>query len=240
MKIEFNATKRDGQGTGASRRLRHTGNIPGILYGNAAAPQSLVMDHNEMYQLLRKEAFHASVLTINVDGAKELCLLRDVQRHPYRPVVLHLDFQRVDATKVLHKKIPLHFINGDIAPGVKTQGGLVSHVMNEVELKCLPADLPAFITVDLKDMVAGHSLHTSELILPKGVEVVHHHGISDSVVASITIKGAKAADEEAAAAAAAAADTPVTTGKAAAPTAAAAAAGGKAAPAAAAKAPAKK
>ena len=238
MKIEFNATKRDGQGTGASRRLRHTGNIPGILYGNAAAPQSLAMDHNEMFQLLRKEAFHASVLTINVDGAKELCLLRDVQRHPYRPVVLHLDFQRVDAAKVLHKKIPLHFINGDIAPGVKTQGGLVSHVMNEVEVKCLPADLPAFITVDLKDMVAGHSLHTSELNLPKGVEVVHHHGISDSVVASITIRGAKAADEEAAAAAAAA-EAVVTTAKAAAP-AVAAAAGGKAAPAAAAKAPAKK
>ena len=238
MKIEFNATKRDGQGTGASRRLRHTGNIPGILYGNTAAPQSISMNHNDMFQLLRKEAFHASVLTINVDGAKELCLLRDVQRHPYRPVVLHLDFQRVDPTHVLHKKIPLHFINGDIAPGVKTQGGLVSHVMNEVEVKCLPADLPAFITVDLKDMVAGHSLHTSELTLPKGVEVVHHHGISDSVIASITIKGAKAADEEAAAAAAAA-ETVVTTAKAAAP-AVAAAAGGKAAPAAAAKAPAKK
>ena len=233
MKIEFNATKRDGQGTGASRRLRHTGNIPGILYGNAAAPQSLVMDHNEMFQLLRKEAFHASVLTINVEGAKELCLLRDVQRHPYRPVVLHLDFQRVDATKVLHKKIPLHFINGDIAPGVKTQGGLVSHVMNSVEVKCLPADLPAFITVDLKDMVAGHSLHTSELSLPKGVEVVHHHGISDSVVASITIKGGKSTDDEAEAAAAAAAAAATVTP-------AAAAAAGKAAPAAAAKAPAKK
>ena len=232
MKIEFNATKRDGQGTGASRRLRHTGNIPGILYGNAIAPQSLSMDHNEMFQLLRKEAFHASVLTINVDGAKELCLLRDVQRHPYRPVVLHLDFQRVDAAKILHKKIPLHFINGEIAPGVKTQGGLVSHVMNEVEVKCLPADLPAFITVDLKDMVAGHSLHTSELILPKGVEVVHHHGISDSVVASITIKGGKSKDEEADAATAAAAAAATATP--------AAAAAGKAAPAAAAKAPAKK
>ena len=175
---------------------------------------------------------HASVLTINVDGAKELCLLRDVQRHPYRPVVLHLDFQRVDAAKILHKKIPLHFINGEIAPGVKTQGGLVSHVMNEVEVKCLPADLPAFITVDLKDMVAGHSLHTSELNLPKGVEVVHHHGISDSVVASIPIKGGKSKDEEADAATAAAAAAATATP--------AAAAAGKAAPAAAAKAPAKK
>jgi large subunit ribosomal protein L25 len=179
-------------------------------------------------------------LTINVDGAKELCLLRDVQRHPYRPVVLHLDFQRVDAAKVLHKKIPLHFINGDIAPGVKAQGGLVSHVMNEVEVKCLPADLPAFITVDLKDMVAGHSLHTSELNLPKGVEVVHHHGISDSVVASITIKGGKSTEDDAeaaaAAAAAAASAAPAAAGKAA----PAAATAGKAAPAAAAKAPAKK
>lgn len=235
MKIEFNATKRDGQGTGASRRLRHTGNIPGILYGNTAAPQSISMDHNEMFQLLRKEAFHASVLTINLDGAKELCLLRDVQRHPYRPVVLHLDFQRVDPTHMLHKKIPLHFINGDIAPGVKAQGGLVSHVMNEVEVKCLPADLPEFITVDLKDMVAGHSLHSSELVLPKGVEVVHHHGKTDAVVASITVKGGKSADEEAAAAAAATAAAPAAAGK------AAPAAAGKAAPAAAAaKAPAKK
>ena len=235
MKIEFNATKRDGQGTGASRRLRHTGNIPGILYGNTAAPQSISMDHNEMFQLLRKEAFHASVLTINLDGAKELCLLRDVQRHPYRPVVLHLDFQRVDPTHMLHKKIPLHFINGDIAPGVKAQDGLVSHVMNEVEVKCLPADLPEFITVDLKDMVAGHSLHTSELVLPKGVEVVHHHGKTDAVVASITVKGGKSADEEAAAAAAATAAAPAAAGK------AAPAAAGKAAPAAAAaKAPAKK
>ena len=128
MQLEFNANKRDGQGTGASRRLRRTGRIPGILYGGPTAPQQIDIDHNELFQLLRKEAFYSSVLNINLEGKTEMCLLRDVQRHPYRPVILHADFQRVDATHKLHQKVPLHFVNAEISPGVKLSGGMVQHV----------------------------------------------------------------------------------------------------------------
>jgi len=195
MQLEFNANKRDGQGTGASRRLRRTGRVPGILYGGGSTPQAIDIDHNELFQLLRKEAFYSSVLNVNLEGKKEMCLLRDVQRHPYRPVILHADFQRIDATHKIHQKVPLHFVNADIAPGVKLGGGMVSHVMNDVDVKCLPADLPSFIEVDLKDLDAGNSIHVSQLVLPKGVEVVHH-GEGDPVVATIMMKGGSAAEEE--------------------------------------------
>jgi large subunit ribosomal protein L25 len=194
MQLEFNAKKRDGQGTGASRRLRRTGRVPGILYGGPSAPQQIDIDHNELFQLLRKEAFYSSVLNVNLEGAKEMCLLRDVQRHPYRMQILHVDFQRIDATHTIHQKVPLHFINADIAPGVKLGGGMVSHTMNDIDVKCLPADLPAFIEVDLKDLAAGQSIHVSQLVLPKGVEVVQH-GEGDPVVASIVMKGAGPAEE---------------------------------------------
>ena len=194
MQIEFNANKRDLQGTGASRRLRRAHRIPGILYGGTEAPQAIDMDHNELFQLMRKEVFYSSVLTVNLGGAKQMCLLRDVQRHPYKQIIMHLDFQRVDATHKLHQKVPLHFVNGDIAPGVKLGGGMVSHVMNDVDVKCLPADLPTFIEVDLKDLAAGTSIHVSQLVLPKGVEVVHH-GEGDPVVVTITMKGSGPVEE---------------------------------------------
>jgi large subunit ribosomal protein L25 len=187
MQLEFNANKRDGQGTGASRRLRRTGRVPGILYGGTAKPQQIDIDHNELFQLLRKEAFYSSVLNVNLEGATEMCLLRDVQRHPYRPVILHVDFQRVDATHKLHQKVPLHFINADAAPGVKLSGGTVSHAMNEVDVSCLPQDLPAFIEVDLKDLQAGQTLHVSQLAYPKGVKPIMH-GSDDPVVVAITAK----------------------------------------------------
>ena len=195
MKLEFNASKRDGQGTGASRRLRRTGRVPGILYGAGSTPQSIDIDHNELFQLLRKEAFYSSVLNVNLDGVKEMCLLRDVQRHPYRPVILHADFQRVDATHKLHQKVPLHFINADICPGVKLSGGMVQHVMTDLDVRCLAKDLPAFIEVDLKDMTTTHSLHVSELVLPAGVEAALHKG-EDPVVATVVVRGGKAEEEE--------------------------------------------
>ncbi|HLA36767.1 MAG TPA: 50S ribosomal protein L25/general stress protein Ctc [Rhodocyclaceae bacterium] len=201
MKIEINAVKRDGQGTGASRRLRHTGRVPAIVYGGGNKAESIHIDHNELYQWLRKEAFYSSVIGVNIDGAIQTCLLRDVQRHPYRQVILHADFQRVDATHKLHQKVPFHFVNADIAPGVKLSGGIVQHVMNELDVRCLASDLPAFIEVDLKDLAAGHSLHVSQLKLPAGVEVVLHKG-EDPVVASILVRGG--AKEEAAPAEAAA------------------------------------
>ena len=198
MQLEFNANKRDGQGTGASRRLRRTGRVPAILYGAGTPSQSIDIDHNELFQLLRKEAFYSSVLHANIDGKKEMCLLRDVQRHPYRPVILHADFQRVDATHKLHQKVPLHFINADVSPGVKLSGGMVQHVMSDLDVRCLPKDLPTFIEVDLKDMVAGHSMHVSHLTLPAGVEAVLHKG-EDPVVATILVRGGKAEEEEVAA-----------------------------------------
>ena len=195
MPIEFNAKKRDAQGTGASRRLRHAGRVPGILYGGTAAPQPIDLDHNELFQLLRKETFHSSVLNINLDGTKEMCLLRDVQRHPFKALVLHADFQRIDATHKIHQKVPLHFINAEIAPGVKLSGGMVQHVFTELDVKCLPKDLPEFIEVDLKDLQGGQSIHVSQLKLPAGVEVVHH-GEGDPVVAGIVVRGAGASSDE--------------------------------------------
>ncbi|MBI5861404.1 MAG: 50S ribosomal protein L25/general stress protein Ctc [Rhodocyclales bacterium] len=194
MQLEFNATKRDEQGTGASRRLRHTGRVPAIVYGGEGKPQPISIDHNELFQLLRKEAFYSSVLSANIEGAKESCILRDVQRHPYRQQILHADFQRVDATHKLHQKVPLHFINADLAPGVKVGGGIVQHVLTELEVRCLPQDLPASLEVDLKDLVAGHSIHVSSITLPAGVEAALHKG-EDPVVATILVVRGKAEDE---------------------------------------------
>jgi large subunit ribosomal protein L25 len=195
MQIEINATKRELQGTSASRRLRRASRVPGILYGGTAQPQSIEFDHNELFQHLRKEAFYSSVLTMNVDGAKEMCLLRDVQRHAYKPLILHVDFQRIDATHQIHQKVPLHFVNADIAPGVKLSGGMVQHVMTEVDVKCLPKDLPPFIEVDLKDLVGGASIHVTQLTMPAGVTPVLHRG-EDPVVAAVVVRGGGAAAEE--------------------------------------------
>jgi large subunit ribosomal protein L25 len=195
MKIEVKATKRAAQGTGASRRLRNAGRVPGIVYGGVAQPQAVEIDHNELYQHLRKEAFYSSVLTLNLEGAEEICLLRDVQRHPFRPLILHVDFQRIDATHKIHQKVPLHFTNADLAPGVKLSGGMVQHVMTELDVRCLPKDLPSFIEVDLSKLEASHSMHVSEVKLPTGVEAVLHKG-EDPVVATIVIRGAGAASDE--------------------------------------------
>jgi len=198
MQFEINARKRTTQGTGASRRLRRAGNVPAIVYGGGAPPQAIELNHNEIFQHLRKEAFYSSVLTMNLEGEKLMCLLRDVQRHPVKPIVLHLDFQRIDDCHIIHQKVPLHFINAEIAPGVKLQGGMVQHVMTEIDVKCLPKDLPEFIEVDLKDLQGGHSIHASQLVLPSGVELVHH-GEGDPVVATIVVRGGGAASEEEAA-----------------------------------------
>jgi large subunit ribosomal protein L25 len=186
MKFELNAEKRTLQGSGASRRLRHANKVPAVVYGGTAAPMSIQLDHNQILLSLRKEAFHSSVLTLNIDGAAETVLLRDAQVHPYKALVLHCDFQRVDATHAIHQKVPLHFINADQAPGVKLTGGNVSHVMGEIEVTCLPQDLPAFIEVDLKDLAAGQSIHVSQLTFPAGVKPVVHG--DDGVVALIQVK----------------------------------------------------
>ena len=194
MKFELNAQVRTLQGSGASRRLRHANKVPGIIYGGTAAPIMIELDHNTLLLSLRKEAFHASVLTINVDGKAETVLLRDSQMHAYKPLVLHVDFQRVDTTHAIHQKVPLHFINAEIAPGVKLAGSNVSPAMNEIEVTCLPQDLPAFIEVDLKSLEGGQSLHVSQLVFPNGVKPITH-GTDDAVVVSISVKKAAAAAE---------------------------------------------
>ena len=195
MQFELNAQSRTVQGSGASRRLRRAGKVPGVVYGGAAAAVAIEVDHNELILALRKEAFHASVINLKLDGKAETVVLRDVQMHPYKALVLHADFQRVDATHALHQKVPLHFVNGDLAPGVKLGGGKVTVTMNEVDVTCLPQDLPAFVEVDLKDLQAGATIHVSQLVLPKGVKPVVH-GSDDPVVVSIPAKKAAAGGEE--------------------------------------------
>ena len=195
MSFEFNANKRVLQGSGASRRLRHANKVPGIIYGGTTAPLMIELEHNDLLLNLRKEAFHASVLTIKVDGAVETVLLRDSQMHPYKPLVLHVDFLRVDATHAIHQKVPLHFVNADNAKGVKIGGGIVSHAMNEIDVTCLPQDLPTFIEVDLLNLDAGQTLHVSQLVYPKGVKPVMH-GSDDPVVVAITVKKAAAEGAE--------------------------------------------
>ena len=212
MKIEIIANKRELQGTGASRRLRRAGKVPGILYGGETAAQPIQVDHNALFHSLKQEAFHASVLSMNLDGEKQQVLLRDYQMHPFRPLVLHADFQRVAADRKIHMKVPLHFINADVAPGVKLQGGVVSHVLNELNVTCLPADLPEFIEVDMKDVSVGHSIHVKDLQLPQGVEAVLHRNENPVVATIVVPRGTTEAElavvEEAAAAAVPAAAAP--------------------------------
>ena len=195
MQIQFQATKRDAQGTGASRRQRRAGQLPGIVYGGTKDPQPITLDHNELYHLLKKEVFHSSLLSIEVDGQNETVILRDTQWHPFKQQVLHIDFQRVAADEKIHVKVPLHFIGGDDSPAVKLGGCIVSAVINDIDVVCLPGNLPEFITVDLSGLEVGHSVHVSELKLPADVELVQR-GEGDAVVATaLKVRGA-AADAE--------------------------------------------
>ncbi|QID18882.1 50S ribosomal protein L25/general stress protein Ctc [Nitrogeniibacter mangrovi] len=196
MDIQFNAEKRDAKGTGASRRLRRDGRVPGIVYGAEQDAQQITLDHNEIYHLLRKEAFHASVLTMNLGGEKSSVVLRDAQWHPYKQLVMHLDFQRVKAGEKLHLKVPLHFVNDEVSPGVKLQNGLITHVMNEIDVQCLPKDLPEYLEVDLKDIEAGQSIHISHLKLPAGVDAVLHGEDDPVVVSCVPPRGGVAAEGE--------------------------------------------
>ncbi|MDD2775155.1 MAG: 50S ribosomal protein L25/general stress protein Ctc [Gallionella sp.] len=204
MTIEVKAVSRNAQGTGASRRLRHTGRALGVVYGLGDAV-SIEMDHNEIYHTMRVEEFHASVVNLNLDGKVEPVMLRAFQMHPFRQQVLHIDFLRVDMAKPMHIKVPLHFINADIAPGVKTGGGKITHVMNELDVTCLPADLPGFVEVDLAKLEVGHSIHVADLTMPKGVTVsAHGRHTGELVVATIyvpraaEVTAAPAADAKAA------------------------------------------
>lgn len=203
MEIEVNAQARKLQGTGASRRLRRDGKVPGIVYGGKDEPLVIEVDHSEFMLKLRKEAIHSSILTLVVDGLRQQVLLRAVNMHPWRPQVQHVDFQRVLADQKIHMRVPLHFINAEIAVAVKLGGALVSHVLNELDVSCLPADLPEFIEVDLKDIQIGQTIHVNDLTLPKGVEAVQK--LENPAVAVAQLPRAAVAEETTEAAPAAAA-----------------------------------
>jgi large subunit ribosomal protein L25 len=208
MKIEINARKREAQGTGASRRLRRSGSVPGIVYGGSTGAVNIELNHKELYQHLTNEAFHASILVLKLDGGSEDVLLRAFNMHPWKGHVQHIDFQRVSKDKKIHMKVPLHFFNAEKSPGVKEQGGIPNHVMNELNVTCLPDDLPGFIEVDMGHLTIGHSIHVKDLKLPKGVEPVLHKG-ENPAVATI-IQPVLITEEETTTEAVAAADVPTT------------------------------
>ena len=205
------------QGTGASRRLRNSGKTPGIVYGGEGQPQLIELDHNALWHALKKEAFHSSILEMEVNGAVSKVLLRDVQYHPFKQLVQHVDFQRVDARTRLTAKVPLHFKGEEESEAMKLHHNLVNHVMTELEVNCLPADLPEFIEVDLSGLKKGMSLHLNDLTLPKGVKFVPHGNKVNPVVVSAVAprveEEAAPAAEGAAPADAAAAAKPAAKGK---------------------------
>ncbi len=187
--MKFVAYERTLQGTGASRRLRNAQKVPGIVYG-AGTPAMIELDHNALFFALKKEAFHSSLLDMELAGKTEQVLLRDYQMHPFKPIVLHIDFQRVDATTKITKRVPLHYVNEESSPAVKTDACVVNHVVNELNIQCLASQLPEFITVDLGGLTKGQSLHVSDIQLGAGVKVVTH-GKPNPVIASANVQEAE-------------------------------------------------
>jgi len=186
MKIEINAIVRELKGTGASRRLRHAGKTPGVLYGGDKEAISLEIDSKELFMQFRHEAFHASILTLNLAGKKEAVILRDFQMHPVRNNIVHIDFQRINENEKISVKVPFHFINEETAPGVKLEGGLISHIMTEIDISCLPKDLPQYIEVDMSALSIGDSIHLSEVKVPEGVELTTLSDENDPAITSIS------------------------------------------------------
>lgn len=168
--MQLRVLKRDEQGTGASRRLRRSGFTPVIIYGNGM-PQKGKVDHNFLFHALKKEVFHSSILDLEIDGESQRVLLRNVQYHPFRKIILHADFLRVEKDKVLDTRVPLHFINEDISPAVKLNGAIVNHIVSDLHIVCLPKDLPEFIEIDLSQFEASHTIHAKDIKLPLGVEL---------------------------------------------------------------------
>jgi large subunit ribosomal protein L25 len=185
--MKFTAYERSLQGTGASRRLRNAAKVPGIVYG-AGEPKMIELDHNALFFALKKEAFHSSILEMDLAGKTEKVLLRDFQMHAYKPIVMHVDFQRVDEATRLRKKVPLHFEGEELSPAVKTDKCLVSHVQTELEIECLASQLPEFVTIDLSNLARNTSLHASDLKLPAGIKAVKRGTLNPVIVAVTTPK----------------------------------------------------
>ncbi|MBA2411960.1 MAG: 50S ribosomal protein L25/general stress protein Ctc [Burkholderiaceae bacterium] len=206
------ANKRESQGTGASRRLRHAGKVPGVLYGGKGDAQAIEVEHNPLYHALRKERFHASILDMELDGASERVLLRAFQMHPYKLQVMHIDFQRVAEDQKLHMRVPLHFSGQESSPAAKTDGVLISHVMSEVAIACLPKDLPEYIAIDLSGLGVNDTVRVRDIKMPDGVAPLLK-GKENPVVVAVTVRGEEVV-EEVVAVAPAAADVPASAQKA--------------------------
>jgi large subunit ribosomal protein L25 len=185
--MKFTAYERTQQGTGASRRLRHAAKVPGIVYG-AGTPQTIELDHNALFFALKKEAFHSSILEMELGGQVQKVLLRDFQMHAYKPQVLHVDFQRVDETTRLRKKVPLHFTGEEVSPAVKTDKCLVNRIAIELEIECLASKLPEFVTIDLSGLTKNQSLHVSDLKLPEGIKAVRRGTLNPAIVTATVPK----------------------------------------------------
>ncbi len=185
--MKFTAYERTLQGTGASRRLRNANKVPGIVYG-AGTPAMVELDHNALFFALKKESFHSSILEMDVAGKTQKVLLRDFQMHAWKPMVMHIDFQRVDEATRLRKKVPLHFTGEELSPAVKTDKCLVSHVKTELEIECLASQLPEFVEIDLSALVRNQSLHASDLKLPEGIKAVKRGTLNPVIVAVTTPK----------------------------------------------------
>lgn len=168
---EIPAESRKDEGKGASRRLRRAGKVPAIVYGNSKDPASIQLDHNTVWLASQNEWFYSAILDLNLEGKKQRVLLRDMQRHPFKPLLLHIDFQRIDENKAIRIRVPLHFLNQEKSPAGKMAGVLISHALTDVEISCLPKDLPEFISVDLGELKVGDIVHMSDLKLPPGVEI---------------------------------------------------------------------
>ncbi|XOV77815.1 MAG: 50S ribosomal protein L25/general stress protein Ctc [Aestuariibacter sp.] len=194
--FNLDAEVRTDIGKGASRRLRRADKVPAVLYGADKEPVSLTLDHNKVIQAQEFEAFYSHVLTLNIGGEKVEALIKDMQRHPYKPKVLHMDFLRVDASHELTTNVPLHFINEEQTDAIKLHGGHAEHHMNDVEISCLPANLPEFLEVDLMGVALDQTLHLSDIKLPEGVALVELQKGEDHDQAVVTIKAAKGGSEE--------------------------------------------
>ncbi|HQS32770.1 MAG: 50S ribosomal protein L25/general stress protein Ctc [Polaromonas sp. 39-63-203] len=199
--MKFVAFERAKQGTGASRRLRITGRTPGIVYGGTGEPILIELDHNALWHAIKKEAFHASVLEMELGGKEQKVLLRDLQMHPFKQQILHIDFQRVEARTRLTMKVPLHYSGEEESPAVKAENCLVNHVMTELTVSCFPADVPEFINIDLSGLKKGSPLHLKDIKLPKGVKFVAK-GQDNPVLVSVSaiVEEVEAAPAEGAAA----------------------------------------
>jgi large subunit ribosomal protein L25 len=207
--MKFVAFERAKQGTGASRRLRITGRTPGIVYGGTGEPLLIELDHNALFHAIKKEAFHASILEMELGGKEQKVLLRDLQMHPYKQQILHIDFQRVEAKTRMTVKVPLHYSGEEESPAIKAEACIANHVLTELTISCFPADIPEFIAVDLSGLKKGTSLHVKDITLPKGVKFVSKGQLNPVLVSvSAIVEEVEAAPAEGAAAAAAPAANP--------------------------------